>query len=101
MKVNVPVLGIVENMAGFTGPDGKRVDIFGEGGGERTAKAFNVPLLASIPIDVAVREGGDNGQPIAYNGQGPVAEMFRRLALQLIDILDKNLQSEPQLKVVN
>ena len=100
-RVNVPILGIVENMAGYTGPDGKRIDIFGQGGGERTAKAFNVPLLASIPIDMSIREGGDSGQPVAFAGVGPSAEIFRGLALQVIDILDKNQQSGSQLNVVN
>ena len=58
-KVNVPVLGLIENMSYFLSPsDGKRYDIFGSGGGEREAKRLRVPLLGQIPIDIATREGG-------------------------------------------
>jgi ATP-binding protein involved in chromosome partitioning len=65
-KTNVPVLGIVENMSYFECPsDGKRYDLFGSGGGLREAKRLDVPLLGEIPIEVALREGGDKGKPIA------------------------------------
>ncbi|MEY4700685.1 MAG: hypothetical protein RL326_872, partial [Pseudomonadota bacterium] len=60
-KVQVPILGIVENMSGLPLPDGSVVPVFGSGGGEKTAREFGVPLLAQIPIDVAIREGGDAG----------------------------------------
>ncbi len=62
-KVNVPVLGLIENMSYFLSPsDGKRYDIFGSGGGEREAKRLRVPLLGQIPIDIATRESGDRGR---------------------------------------
>jgi ATP-binding protein involved in chromosome partitioning len=64
-KVNVPVLGLVENMSYFVSlSDGKRYDIFGSGGGEREAKRLRVPLFAQIPIDIATREASDRGMPI-------------------------------------
>ena len=64
-KVNVPVLGIVENMSYFLCPsDGKRYDIFGEGGGQREADRLRVPLLGQVPIDIPTREAGDRGKPI-------------------------------------
>ena len=64
-KVNVPVLGLIENMSYFFCPsDGKRYDIFGKGGGEREAARLQVPLLGQIPIDIATREAGDRGGPI-------------------------------------
>src|SRR6266566_8256152 len=64
-KVNVPVLGLIENMSYFVSPsDNKRYDIFGTGGGEREAKRLRVPLLGQIPIDIATRESGDRGMPI-------------------------------------
>jgi ATP-binding protein involved in chromosome partitioning len=100
-KVNVDVLGIVENMAGFTMPDGTRADIFGSGGGQKTADEFRVPLLASIPIEMQVRQGGDAGTPIACDATTPVGAMFKELGLNLIDILDKRLRSQPALKIVN
>src|SRR5213082_1488027 len=65
-KVNVSVLGIVENMSYFVCPkDGTRYDIFGSGGGEREARRLGVPLLGQVPIDIPTRESGDRGKPIA------------------------------------
>jgi len=84
-KVNVPVLGLIENMSYFVSPsDGKRYDIFGSGGGEREAKRLRVPLLGQIPIDIATREAGDRGMPIVgEDHQSPVAAEFRRIAENL------------------
>jgi ATP-binding protein involved in chromosome partitioning len=65
-KVNVPILGIVENMSHFVCPsDGQVYHIFGKGGGEREAERLGVPMLGQIPIEIAVREAGDAGLPIA------------------------------------
>jgi len=64
-KVNVPILGLVENMAWFECEHGTRYPLFGEGGGHREAKNLKVPLLAEIPIEMPLREGGDAGKPIA------------------------------------
>ena len=64
-KVNVPVLGLVENMSYFICPnDGNRYAIFGEGGGDREAERLGVPLLAKIPIEIELRESGDKGVPL-------------------------------------
>ncbi|MGI8819700.1 MAG: Mrp/NBP35 family ATP-binding protein [Chthoniobacterales bacterium] len=83
-KVNVPVLGVIENMSYFVSGDGQRHDIFGSGGGEREAKRLRVPLLAQIPIDIATREAGDRGMPIvAEAGNSVVAAEFLRLAKHL------------------
>ena len=84
-KVNVPVLGLVENMSYFVSPsDEKRYDIFGSGGGEHEAKRLKVPLLGQIPIDIATREAGDRGQPIVLqNPQSPVAAAFLKIAEQI------------------
>lgn len=89
-KVNISVLGIVENMAGFVTPDGTRHDIFGSGGGAALAESIGAPLLASIPVDIAIREGGDSGNPAALAGESAGAKAFESLALKVIDILDKN-----------
>lgn len=64
-KVNVPVLGLIENMSWFEADDGKRYFLFGEAGGVREAEEMNVPLLARIPIDIPTGRGGDSGQPVA------------------------------------
>ncbi len=63
-KVNVPIVGVIENMSGFTDPDsGKLHAIFGSGGGLRLARSCNVPFLGEIPIDMALREAADAGAP--------------------------------------
>ncbi len=88
-KVNVPVLGLVENMSYFLCPsDGVRYDIFGSGGGEREAARLKVPLLAQIPIDMATREGGDRGLPVTIaDPEGAVAKTFEKIARQLRESL--------------
>jgi len=84
-KVNVPVIGLIENMSYFMSPsDGKRYDIFGSGGGEREARRLRVPLLGQIPIDIATRESGDRGMPIVNEDRrSPVTAEFKRIAEQL------------------
>ncbi len=62
--LEVPILGIIENMSYLDLPDGTRMDIFGSGGGEQLAQATDTPFLGKIPIDARVREGGDSGKPI-------------------------------------
>lgn len=64
-KVNVPVLGLIENMSWFEADDKKRYYLFGEEGGVREAEYMNVPLLAQIPIDMPTGRGGDSGKPVA------------------------------------
>ncbi len=84
-KVNVQVLGLIENMSYFVSPsDGKRYDIFGSGGGEREAKRLRVPLLGQIPIDIATREAGDRGMPIVgEDRESLVTAEFKRIAENL------------------
>ncbi len=83
-QLQVPVLGVVENMSYLELPDGSRMDIFGAGGGEALAKQAGVPFLGAIPMDPAVRVGGDSGTPIVVsNPDSPVAQAFVRLAEQL------------------
>src|SRR5438128_806535 len=88
-KVNVPVLGLIENMSYFVSPsDGKRYDIFGAGGGEREAKRLRVPLLGQIPIDIATREAGDRGIPIVgEDRRSPVTAEFKKIAEHLRKML--------------
>src|ERR1700738_387178 len=89
-KVNVPVLGLVENMSYFVSPsDNKRYDIFGSGGGEREAKRLRVPLLGQVPIDIATREARDRGMPIAAEDPKSVVGLeFNRIARELLTKLD-------------
>jgi ATP-binding protein involved in chromosome partitioning len=85
-KMNVPILGIVENMAGFACPHCHEVTpIFGEGGGARLAEEFGVPMLGSIPLDPDTRVGGDTGEPIVVARPASAqAEAFRRMARTVV-----------------
>ena len=89
-KLNVPILGIVENMSYFVAPDtGARYTIFGEGGGEKVAGEFDVPLLARIPLEMDTRKGGDEGVPIAVGQPDSAqAKAFRDLAEGVVERLD-------------
>jgi ATP-binding protein involved in chromosome partitioning len=80
--VNVPVLGVVENMSYFIAPDtGTRYNIFGEGGGLRLSEEYGVPFLGAVPLGMGVREGGDTGVPVVVGDpDSPQAEAFRRVA---------------------
>jgi ATP-binding protein involved in chromosome partitioning len=86
-KVNVPVLGLIENMSYFLSPsDGVRYDIFGRGGGEREAQRLGVPLLGQVPIDIPTREWGDRGTPVAAaDPTGAVGQEFARIAGKLAE----------------
>jgi len=80
-KVNVPILGIVENMSYFTTPQGERVEIFGHGGGRTEAARQKVPFLGEIPIYTAIREGGDRGLPVVVsNPEHSSAKVFTEIA---------------------
>ena len=96
-KLNVPLLGVVENMSHFVAPDtGRRYDIFGEGGGRRLADEYGIPLLAQIPLDPEIRVGGDEGSPIALRRpDSPQAKVFRDLALAVRSRLDELAALKP------
>jgi ATP-binding protein involved in chromosome partitioning len=80
-QLNVPILGVVENMSYLELPDGSRMDIFGTGGGEQLAKEGKVPFLGTIPIDAKVRAGGDNGKPVIIEDpKSPAASALRGIA---------------------
>jgi ATP-binding protein involved in chromosome partitioning len=88
-KVNVPILGIVENMSYFTTPNGERVEIFGHGGGREEAARQNVPFLGEVPIFTEIREGGDRGMPIVVSAPNhPAGKAF----VQIAETLRKNLK---------
>jgi len=80
-KLEVPILGIIENMSYLDLPDGTRMDIFGSGGGEQLAQATDTPFLGKVPIDQNVRIGGDTGKPIvASHPDSAVANALREIA---------------------
>jgi ATP-binding protein involved in chromosome partitioning len=88
-RVNTPVLGLVENMAGLTCPHcGGHVDVFGAGGGARLAGDMGVRLLGSVPLDPAVRLAGDEGAPTALSAPDSAAgRAFREIADRLLDVV--------------
>jgi ATP-binding protein involved in chromosome partitioning len=80
-KVNVPLLGIVENMSYFTTPSGERVEIFGHGGGRAEAERQGIPFLGEVPLFTEIREGGDRGMPIVVSApQKPSGQVFIQIA---------------------
>jgi ATP-binding protein involved in chromosome partitioning len=89
-RLNVPMLGIVENMSYFVAPDtGTRYAIFGEGGGQKVADEYGVPLLGQLPLDPDTRKGGDEGTPIIVRRPDSAqAAGFREVAKRVIDRLD-------------
>jgi ATP-binding protein involved in chromosome partitioning len=68
--LDVPILGVIENMSYLTLPDGSKMDVFGQGGGEAMAKHYDVPFLGGIPMNPNVRIGGDSGKPIIIADPG-------------------------------
>ncbi len=99
-KVNLPVRGVIENMSWFTGDDGKRYEIFGSGGGEELANELEVPLLARIPLVPTLREGGDDGRPIAaVDPDSEAGRAFHALAAEIATTLRPKKIFNAELKI--
>jgi ATP-binding protein involved in chromosome partitioning len=99
--INVPVLGLVENMAWFTPaelPENKYY-LFGKGGGEKLAKKLNVPLLAQIPIVQSICDGGDSGVPVALMTDRADGVAFKVLATNMMNSLAERNKKEATKKV--
>ena len=84
-KINVPVLGLIENMAWFTPAElpNNRYYIFGKDGGKQLAEELNIPLLGQVPLVQSIREGGDEGAPIALQDGHPASQMFESICQHL------------------
>ena len=88
-RVNVPLLGIVENMSYFTAPGGERVEIFGHGGGATEAQNQGTTFLGEVPIFTEIREGGDAGMPVVVGAPDSApAKAFVKVAATLREVLD-------------
>lgn len=101
-QINVPILGVVENMSWFTPAElpNNKYYIFGQGGGEKLAAKFEVPLLAQIPLVQGIREGGDAGKPAALEGHLLVRDEFAKLATIVAErIEERNAALAPTTKV--
>ena len=105
-KINVPVLGLVENMAWFTPaelPENKYY-LFGKEGGKRLAEELHIPLLGQIPIVQSICEGGDAGKPVALNENSITGLAFRDLALRTVEQVDfrnEHLEASKRVKVAD
>jgi ATP-binding protein involved in chromosome partitioning len=83
-KVNVAILGLIENMSYFSAPDGSRIEIFGHGGGRTEATRKGIPFLGEVPLFPSIREGGDRGIPVVAGApQSPAGEAFLTIAREL------------------
>jgi ATP-binding protein involved in chromosome partitioning len=91
-KVELDVVGIIENMSWFRGDDGKAYEIFGAGGGQALADQLGVPLLGRVPLVPALREGGDTGSPIVVTQpESEAARAFTEIATQLQEIAPRKI----------
>jgi len=99
-KVELDVIGIIENMSWFRGDDGKQYELFGAGGGAELAVKVGVPLLGQVPLVPALREGGDEGDPIVIaRPDDEASQAFRAIA----EIVDRDIKprrrAHPELKI--
>jgi ATP-binding protein involved in chromosome partitioning len=94
-RVDVPLLGIVENMSYFIAPDtGARYDIFGTGGARRDAKRLGVPFLGEVPLTMNIRERSDSGEPVvASEPDGPQAAVYKEIAVRVLERLKEETQA--------
>ena len=102
-KINVPVLGLVENMSWFTPaePPENKYYLFGKEGGKRLAEELNIPLLGQIPIVQSICEGGDSGKPVALNPDSITGQAFQKLAENVVKQIDyRNEHLDPTKRVV-
>jgi ATP-binding protein involved in chromosome partitioning len=102
--LNVPILGVVENMSYLALPDGTRLDVFGQGGGEILAERYQVPFLGAIPMNPVVRIGGDSGKPVIVDPAQPDAALALRSVAEAVaarvSVLALSGESGPTINVV-
>ena len=104
-QLEVPVLGVVENMGAYTDPQtGSQISFFGDGGGERMAREAQVPFLGSVPLDPQVRLGGDTGRPVVVDqSDSPAAAAFAEIARKVaarVSVLSYSQQDVVPLQIV-
>jgi ATP-binding protein involved in chromosome partitioning len=100
-RVNLSVIGVIENMSWFRGDDGKEYRLFGEGGGQELAVDLEVPLLGKIPLVPQLREGADSGNPIVVSDPDDEAsKIFRAIAHSLTHELAPHRVYRTELKIV-
>jgi ATP-binding protein involved in chromosome partitioning len=100
-QVRVDVIGIVENMSYMVVPgSSQRIDVFGQGGGKRTAEAMSVPFLGELPLDPSIRIGGDTGRPVILKGkEDSLAASILSIGERVVDALDKTSARGPTISI--
>ena len=100
-KVHLEVRGVIENMAWFTGDDGKRYELFGAGGGAELAEKVGVPLIGQVPLTPELRAGADNGQPlVATDPTSEAGAIFAAMAETIAVELAPKRRFHPDLKII-
>jgi len=99
-KVNLKVHGVIENMSWFTGDDGTRYELFGAGGGSALAERLDVPLVGRVPLVPALRDGSDNGRPVAADPSTEVGSVFAEMARVLDEDMKPTKRRHRELKVI-
>jgi ATP-binding protein involved in chromosome partitioning len=100
-KVNVPVLGIIENMSYYSNPDGSKEYIFGQGGGSKLAQEMGINFLGEVAIDTNIRKGGDEGKPIVLgNPESAQSQQFVQIARNLAEKVKTESKNDLKLPVI-
>jgi len=99
-KVNLKVHGIIENMSWFTGDDGTRYELFGAGGGQALADRLEVPLVGQVPLVPALRDGADNGRPVAGDPSTEVGELFAEIARKIDVDMKPTKRRHKELRII-
>ena len=87
-RSHMPVIGVIENMSGFTTEDGRHYDLFGSGGGQELADELGIPLLGMVPLDPGVVNGGDEGRPVVVEDpDGPAGSQIVEVAARLVELV--------------
>ncbi len=102
-SMEVPILGVIENMSYLELPNGEVMDIFGRGGGEQLASEAGVPFLGAIPMDPSVRVGGDQGQPIVLtHPENAVSQSFQEILDRILTQLDSGpSEASPKIEITD
>ncbi len=100
-KVRITVKGVIENMSWFTGDDGTRYELFGSGGGAELAEQLDVRLVGQVPLIPELREGSDNGNPVAAHPETEAGAVFAEMARVLDEEMKPSKRAHPELKLLS
>ncbi len=98
-EVNVEIIGIIENMSGFTTKGGEYIEIFGKGGAKELSSSYGIPFLASLPFSLELRKSSDIGVPIVLKEEVSITNIFKDISLKIVENVEKN--KKVKLNIVN